>query len=154
GHFQCNGALAAAKEARRSPRDIAGDVVAIVSADPRIATADVAGPGFINLSVGDDVLADRLSDLAGAERLGVAVTPSPRRIIVDYGGPNVAKDLHVGHIRVALIGECLKRLLRFVGNDALGDVHLGDWGAPMGQLIAELEQRSPDLPYFDPEQEG
>src|SRR5690606_1185083 len=124
------------------------------ASDPRIARADVAGPGFINLTLGDEHLAELLGRLAADDRLGIPATQEPRTVVVDYGGPNVAKDLHVGHIRVALIGESLKRLLRHIGHETLGDVHLGDWGAPMGQLIAELEERSPHLPYFDPEATG
>jgi arginyl-tRNA synthetase len=152
--FQCNGALAAAKGAGRNPREIAEEVVARVSTHPMVTKADIAGPGFVNIDVADAELRSRLDRLAGDDRLGVPVVESPRRVIVDYGGANVAKDLHVGHVRVALIGESIKRMFGFVGHDVVGDVHLGDWGAPMGQLIAEMEDRFPHLPYFDPHHQG
>ncbi len=149
GQFQINGALAGAKAAGRNPREIAEDVAALLRADARIRSVEVAGPGFLNIVVTDDYLAHTLGEIAGDERLGVQRVPKSHKVIVDYGGPNVAKDLHVGHVRVALIGECLKRALTFVGHDALGDVHLGDWGAPMGQLLAEMQERYPTLEYFD-----
>ncbi len=154
GQFQCNGALAAAKGAGRNPREIAQEVLTRVAAHPMVAKADIAGPGFVNIDVTDAELGSRLDRLAGDARMGVQLTDDPRKVIVDYGGANVAKDLHVGHVRVALIGESIKRLFRFVGHDVVGDVHLGDWGAPMGQLIAEMEDRFPHLPYFDPHHEG
>lgn len=154
GQFQCNGALAGAKAAGRNPREIAQDVAGMVTAHPIIARVEIAGPGFLNLDVTDDELAARLAALAADERLGVPLVDRPRKVIVDYGGANVAKDLHVGHVRVALIGESLKRMFLLVGHDAIGDVHLGDWGAPMGQLIAEMEDRFPELPYFDPDHTG
>ncbi len=147
--FQCNGAMAAAKAAKRAPRDIATDVAADVANDPRIASVDVAGPGFLNLRVTDAHLAQWLNETAADPNLGVHQTTKPRSVLIDYGGPNVAKDLHVGHIRTGLIGESLKKLYRTVGHNAVGDVHLGDWGLPMGQLIAALEEAHPDLPYFN-----
>lgn len=154
GQFQCNGALSAARAAGRSPRDIATEVAATMTADPRIGAAEVAGPGFINLTVTDTHLAETVEEMAANRTLGVDSVPAPRRVVVDYGGPNVAKDLHVGHLRPALIGESVKRLLRSIGHDTIGDVHLGDWGAPMGQLIAEVELRYPDLAYFDADFSG
>lgn len=149
--FQCNGAMAGAKTAKKSPREIAEAICVIVSKSDVIKTAEIAGPGFINIVLTDAELANRLKALAADERLGVTPVDTRHKIVLDYGGPNVAKDLHVGHLRTALIGESLKRMLRYVGEEATGDVHLGDWGAPMGQLIAEMELRNPDLPYFDPE---
>ncbi len=153
GQFQVNGALAAAKQTGANPRQLAETVAKKIGEDDRIARVEVAGPGFINLTVSDHTLAATLKTLADDPRLGVPLA-TPRKVLVDYGGPNVAKDLHVGHIRVALIGESLKRVFAFQGHDAIGDVHLGDWGAPMGQLIVELGRRRPDLPYFDPDQTG
>jgi arginyl-tRNA synthetase len=152
--FQCNGALAAAGRAGRPPREIAAAVAARIAADPRIAGVDVAGPGFVNLSVADAHLAAVIARAASDPALGVDRADPVRRIVVDYGGPNVAKALHVGHLRPAVIGESVKRTLSFLGHEVVGDVHLGDWGAPMGQLIAELEDRHPELPYFDPDRTG
>jgi arginyl-tRNA synthetase len=149
--FQCNGALAAAKEAGRAPADLAADVVAAVRPGDDIASLAVAGPGFVNIRVGDGHLAGVVAEMAADERLGIAPTRDPRRTVVDYGGPNVAKQLHVGHLRPAIIGESIKRLLQFAGHDVVGDVHLGDRGAPMGQLVALLRRRRPDLPYFAPD---
>jgi len=146
--FQCNGALPAAKSAGKPPRDLASDVLNAISDRSMFASLEIAGPGFINISLTDEALAGEVQEIGGSERLGVPLV-EPRRIVVDYGGPNVAKELHVGHLRPAVIGESFKRLLRFVGNDVVGDVHLGDWGVPMGQLIAEMQDRDPGLPYFD-----
>ncbi|MFQ5555209.1 MAG: arginine--tRNA ligase [Acidimicrobiia bacterium] len=146
--YQCNGALAAAKQAKRAPRAIAEDIATDVAANPTLADVSVAGPGFINITVTDEALASHADEARRDERTGL-VTDTPGRIIVDYGGPNVAKELHVGHLRPAIIGEALKRLLRLIGHEVCGDVHLGDWGLPMGQLIVELRERQPDLPYFD-----
>ncbi|CAN5522727.1 arginine--tRNA ligase [soil metagenome] len=148
--FQCNGAMAAAKGAGRAPRDLAEAVVAAVDPGEVIQSLEVAGPGFINMRLTDGYVASVAAEMAGDERLGVPLV-SPVRTIVDYGGPNVAKQLHVGHLRPAIIGESIKRMLRFAGHDVVGDVHLGDRGAPMGQLIAIIRRRQPDLPYFDPE---
>ncbi len=148
GAFQSNGALSSAKQAGRPPREIAQAVADLISTDPRIAHAEVAGPGFLNIDPAAELLIDVLVAMQDS-RCGVGPTPRPRRIVVDYGGANVAKELHVGHLRVALIGDALKRVFRFLGHEAIGDVHLGDWGAPMGQLIAEIAERRPDLPYFD-----
>lgn len=150
GQFQVNGALPAAKQANRNPRELAEEIASAMGSDLRIGSVTVAGPGFLNIRVTDVTLATTLAALAADERLGVPAAADPHRVVVDYGGPNAAKDLHVGHIRTALIGESLKRVFRFQGHEALGDVHLGDWGAPMGQLIAAVEERRPDLPYFDP----
>jgi arginyl-tRNA synthetase len=146
--FQCNGAMVAAKAAKRAPRDIATDIAEIVSSNQRIDSVDVAGPGFLNLNVTDVCLADWLQTTAGDVHLGVQQARTPRSVLIDYGGPNVAKDLHVGHIRTGLIGESIKRLYRTAGHTAVGDVHLGDWGLPMGQLITALEDLHPELPYF------
>ncbi len=152
-HFQCNGAMAGAKQAGRSPREVAAEVAASVG-DERIAQIDVAGPGFLNITVTDQALADAAESMRTDERLGVARPRESRKVIVDHGGPNVAKSLHVGHLRPAIIGQSLKRTLAFAGYEALGDVHLGDWGTPMGQLIAELQLRNPDWVYFDPAHSG
>jgi arginyl-tRNA synthetase len=152
--FQCNGALAAAKPADRSPRDVATEIELILSSASVFSLVEIAGPGFINLSITDTYLAGWLDTTASSDRLGLHAAGEPKSVIVDYGGPNVAKDLHVGHLRPAVIGESLKRTFRAVGHDVRGDVHLGDWGLPMGQLIAALHDDHPDWPYFGDEPAG
>lgn len=152
--FQCNGALAAAKKYGRQPRQLGEEVAQRLQQLPYFQTVSVAGPGFINLTVTDAILTTEVSSMAADERRGCALTATPVKIIVDYGGANVAKPMHVGHLRAAIIGESIKRLSSFVGHHVLGDVHLGDWGLPMGQIIAELADRHPEWPYFDPLQSG
>ncbi|MCW5724996.1 MAG: arginine--tRNA ligase [Maricaulaceae bacterium] len=147
--FQCNGALAAAKAAGRPPRAIAEEVAEKLSADPFFAKVEIAGPGFINLSPADAALAARAAELARDSRCGVAPAATPRKVVIDFGGPNVAKPMHVGHLRSTIIGDSLQRLFRFRGDDVTSDVHLGDWGLQMGQLITEVARVMPDLPYFD-----
>lgn len=149
GQFQCNGSLPAATTAGLNPRQIATRIVEALPSDGMLAETSIAGPGFINISLTDAYLGDYTNAVAQDPRLGVEAATT-RQVVVDYGGPNVAKELHVGHLRPAIIGESLKRLFRFAGHEVIGDVHLGDWGTPMGQLIVELEERQPDLPYFDP----
>jgi arginyl-tRNA synthetase len=151
--FQCNGALAAAKHAGKSPRDLATEIVRVVAGMNDLSAVAVSGPGFINITVTDELIGRCIAAVADDARLGV-IAPPLRTIVVDYGGPNVAKELHVGHLRTALIGESFKRVLRFVGHEVVGDIHLGDWGLPMGQLIAVLADRRPDLAYFDPDHAG
>ena len=151
--FQCNGAMPAAKQAGRNPRDLAQAIIDAVEDTSPFAELSLAGPGFINITLTDDYLASYVDSLALDPKLGVT-SAAPKRIVVDYGGPNVAKELHVGHLRPAIIGESVKRTLRALGHEVTGDVHLGDWGIPYGQLIVELEDRYPDLPYFDPQWGG
>ncbi|HEX3408459.1 MAG TPA: arginine--tRNA ligase, partial [Caulobacteraceae bacterium] len=143
--FQCNGALAAAKAAGRRPRDIAEDVAARLAGDPRLASVELAGPGFINFPVSDAALAARAAEIAIDERCGAALVDAARRVIVDYGGPNVAKEMHVGHLRASIIGEAIKRLYRFRGDEVLGDAHFGDWGFQMGLLITAVLDEDPPL---------
>ena len=147
--FQCNGALPAAKPAGKNPRELAQQVIDVLDETDGFAELSIAGPGFINISLSDAALAEYVNQVAADDRIGVPEVAA-KRIVVDYGGPNVAKELHVGHLRPAIIGESVKRILRYLGHDVVGDVHLGDWGAPMGQLIVELQERQPDLVYFDP----
>jgi arginyl-tRNA synthetase len=155
GQFQSNGALAVAKSLKRNPREIAERIRATLLARHAAELRDVslAGPGFVNISLTDGFLAAHLNRLTEDERLGVARKPA-ETVILDYGGPNVAKPMHVGHLRAAIIGDALRRLFLFVGDRALGDVHLGDWGLPMGQVIAEVARRQPNLPYFEPVPSG
>ncbi len=152
--FQCNGALAAAKAAGQNPRELAAAVIDAVDAGGVLAEMSIAGPGFINITVGDDHLAEQAHGMTEDQRLGVEAPEDPLEVVVDYGGPNVAKALHVGHLRPAIIGESIKRLFRFVGHHTLGDIHVGDWGNPMGQMIALIAERHPDLPFFDPDWEA
>lgn len=146
--FQCNGALAGAKLHHKAPRAIAEDVAALLRQDPQFCQVDIAGPGFINLSLTDNALLSAVTALAADEHLGVPQAASPETVVIDYGGPNVAKPLHIGHLRSAIIGEALKRLTRVCGHTAIGDVHLGDWGTPMGLVIEELHDRHPDWACF------
>ena len=136
--FQCNGALAAAKSAKRNPREIAVQVVDILKTDPRLASVEIAGVGFINMRVSDDALAARANEIAADPRAGAEPLANPRRVLVDYAGPNVAKPMHVGHLRASIIGESVKRLYRFRGDDVVGDAHFGDWGFQMGLLISAI----------------
>lgn len=154
GDYQCNGALAAARSVGRSPRDIAQQVIAGLPDDSPFAKIGIAGPGFINVTIRDDVLATSTQTIADDPRCGVAPADSAVRYVVDYGGPNVAKAMHAGHLRATVIGDALQRLFRFQGHDVTTDIHMGDWGLQMGMLIVELRRRQPDLPYFDPEYTG
>ena len=147
--YQCNGAMAGAKAYKKAPFMIADDVVAHLKDSHVFSMAEVAKPGFINLRVKEEFLADYLKKMEADEKLGVSEAEHPKTIIIDYGGPNVAKPLHVGHLRSAIIGESIKRIGRFVGHKVIGDVHLGDWGLQMGLIITELKCRKPDLVYFD-----
>ncbi|WP_417232607.1 arginine--tRNA ligase [Brevundimonas sp.] len=137
--FQSNGALAAAKALKANPRELAGRVAERLKADPRLSLVEVAGPGFINFKLTDAALAERAATVAAdAERAGAAAVATPRRVIIDYAGPNVAKPMHVGHLRSSIIGESLKRLFRFRGDTVWGDAHFGDWGFQMGLLIVAV----------------
>ncbi len=143
--FQCNGALGAAKSAGRNPRELGEKIAERLKANPLFAGVTVAGPGFVNMTLTDEALAARVN----AGGAGGWRAETPETIILDYGGPNIAKPLHVGHLRSAIIGECLKRLFRAAGHKVIGDIHMGDWGLPMGQLITEVKRERPELPYFD-----
>jgi arginyl-tRNA synthetase len=143
--FQCNGALAAAKSAGRNPREIAQEVAGRLAESPAVASAEVAGPGFINLRVSAEALSARAREMAADPRLGAFTLAHPRRVIVDYGGPNVAKEMHVGHLRASIIGESVKRLHRFLGDETLGDAHFGDWGFQMGLLITACADSDPEI---------
>jgi arginyl-tRNA synthetase len=143
--FQCNGALAAAKAARRNPREIAQSVAEALATYPDLAAVEIAGPGFINLRLNDPALARRANEIAADARAGAESVSAPRRILVDYGGPNVAKEMHVGHLRASIIGEAVKRIYRFRGNEVLGDAHFGDWGLQMGLLIVAVSDEHPEI---------
>lgn len=147
--FQCNGAMPAAKQHHKAPLVIAQDVVDRLQDGSVFASAEAVKPGFINLRVQPAYLAAHLEQMRQSERLGVTGERKPRGVVLDYGGPNVAKPLHIGHLRSAIIGESIKRIYRYFGDNVVGDIHLGDWGLQIGLIIAELERRKPDLPYFD-----
>lgn len=149
--YQCNGALAAARADGRNPREIAEAVIETVNAPLLVQSVVIAGPGFINIVVPDEALSSSVEAMAGSSDLGVQKVAGELTVVVDYGGPNMSKALHVGHLRSAVIGESLKRIFRFVGHNTIGDIHIGDWGMPAGQLITELHDRQPDLVYFDAE---
>ncbi|MEM6914165.1 MAG: arginine--tRNA ligase, partial [Pseudomonadota bacterium] len=148
--FQCNGALAAAKAAKQNPRQLADALATRLAGDPLLDDVTLAGPGFLNLTPASSLLENMAAELQASPNHGAWTNPRPEKVVLDYGGPNVAKPLHVGHLRSAIIGESLKRIMRAAGDDAVGDIHLGDWGLQMGQLITEMACRFPDLPYFDP----
>ena len=148
--YQCNGAMAAAKEYKKAPFMIADEVVEKLAANPIFAKAESVKPGFLNLKIDEAYLADYVAKMQEDEgRFGCEKTEAPKTIMIDYGGPNVAKPLHVGHLRSAIIGESVKRIGKFMGHNVIGDVHLGDWGLQMGLIITELKQRRPELVYFD-----
>jgi len=147
--YQCNGAMAGAKQYKKAPIMIANDVAAQLADSTVFAEVNAVTPGFLNLKIKEAFLKDYLEGMAADEKFGLDMPEHPKKIIIDYGGPNVAKALHVGHLRSAIIGESVKRIARYVGHDIIGDIHLGDWGQPMGLIIHELELRYPDLPYFD-----
>ena len=134
---QVNGALGLAKSLGRSPRDVAADVVAVANLD-NIAVLDIAGPGFINLTFTSSFLANQLALAAGADRLGVRAAVIRETAVVDYSAPNVAKEMHVGHLRTTVIGDALVRMLQFVGHTVIKENHIGDWGTPFGMLIEHL----------------
>lgn len=152
--FQCNGAFAVAKQLKKAPYFIANQVADFLSKDKMFSEVTVAGAGFINLSTDDKFLLAYVNQTLEDEHMGVPQAAMPETIVIDYGGPNVAKPLHIGHLRSAIIGEAIKRIVKATGRTAIGDVHLGDWGLQMGLVIAELEERYPDWAcfskHFDP----
>ena len=152
--YQCNGAMAAAKKYKKAPIMIANDVVAELEKSEVFEEVTAVNPGFINLKLKKEFLSGYLQQMQTDENLSIEKAAQPKTIIIDYGGANVAKPLHVGHLRSAIIGESVKRIGRFLGHKTIGDVHLGDWGLQMGLIITEVKHRQPDLPYFDPEYTG
>ena len=153
--YQCNGAMAAAKEYKKAPFMIADEVAAKLAEASMFSMAESVKPGFLNLKLDETFLASYVADMQADEgRFGCEKAENPKTIMIDYGGPNVAKPLHVGHLRSAIIGESIKRIGKFVGHKVIGDVHLGDWGLQMGLIITELKLRQPELVYFDENYEG
>lgn len=147
--YQCNGAMACAKEAHKAPFMIADEIAAKLSGNEMFAKVESVKPGFLNMDLSEAFLAERINRMSNESKFGLEENKNPKTIVIDYGGPNVAKPLHIGHLRPAIIGESIKRILRYTGNTVYGDVHIGDWGLPIGLLITELRRRKPDLCYFD-----
>ena len=152
--FQCNGAMAAAKALKKAPILIAQDVASRLADSGVFASAEAVKPGFLNLKLQEDFLAQYLNRMREEPDYGNEKVKEAQTVIIDYGGPNVAKPLHVGHLRSAVIGESIKRMGRYAGHHVIGDIHLGDWGLQMGLIITELRKRQPDLVYFDESYEG
>lgn len=143
--FQCNGALALAKSTRRNPREIASLIGAELEKDADFAKISIDGPGFINITLNDAFLGRLMDKMSADDRFGCGKTAAPKKVVMDFGGPNVAKALHVGHLRSAVIGEAIRRIEKFAGNEVVSDVHFGDWGTPMGMILSEIIRQDGDL---------
>ncbi|MCR5346051.1 MAG: arginine--tRNA ligase [Lachnospiraceae bacterium] len=147
--YQCNGAMACAKEAHKAPFMIADEIAEKLNGNEVFAKVESVKPGFLNMDLSEKFLAERINLMAKEPKFGLEENKNPKTIVIDYGGPNVAKPLHIGHLRPAIIGESIKRILKYTDNTVYGDIHIGDWGLPIGLLITELRRRKPDLCYFD-----
>ncbi len=147
--YQCNGAMAGAKRYKKAPIAIAQEVAGALDGSGIFSEVSAVNPGFLNLKLNPEFVKDYLVKMSQDEKFGLDAPEHPKKIMIDYGGPNVAKPLHVGHLRSAIIGESVKRIARYVGHEVTGDIHLGDWGLQMGLIITELQERHPDLVYFD-----
>ncbi len=147
--YQCNGAMAGAKQYRKAPIAIANEVAEQLQDSPVFKRVEAVAPGFLNLDIREHFLAEYVKQMESDKKFGLSMPQKPEKVVIDYGGPNIAKPLHVGHLRSAVIGESIKRILRYCGHEVIGDVHLGDWGLQMGLVITELKERRPDLIYFD-----
>ncbi len=152
--FQCNGAMGAAKLAKQAPRAVAEKIAESLKQHDIFTKIEIAGPGFINLDITDAAISEFIADYSADEKAGIKPAEQADTIVLDYGGPNIAKAMHVGHLRSSIIGDCLRRMYLFAGYKALGDVHMGDWGLPMGQVLSELQISHPDWPYFDENHQG
>ena len=152
--YQCNGAMAGAKIYKKAPVMIAGDVAQKCKDSKIFSSVEAVAPGFLNLKVKESFVKDYLFGMRTEDKFGLEMPENPAKIIVDYGGPNVAKPLHVGHLRPAIIGESIKRIARYAGHDVVGDIHMGEWGLQMGLIITELKEREPELVYFDESYNG
>lgn len=152
--YQCNGAMAGAKKYHKAPLAIAQEVAQKLTESEVLAEVSAVAPGFLNMKVKESFVRDYLRNMRENDKFGLAKPEKTKKIIIDYGGPNVAKPLHVGHLRSAIIGESIKRICRYAGHEVIGDIHLGDWGLQMGLIITELQKRQPDLVYFDDAYEG
>ncbi len=147
--YQCNGAMAGAKQYKKAPIMIANEVAAKLTDSMVFEKVAAVTPGFLNLTLKKEFLGNYVKDMRADKKYGLEETKAPAAIIIDYGGPNIAKPLHIGHLRSAIIGESVKRILRYLGHHVIGDVHLGDWGLQMGLVMNELKIRKPELVYFD-----
>lgn len=152
--YQCNGAMAGAKKYGKAPFIIADAVAECLQDNAAFESVESVKPGFLNLKLSKTFIREYIVKMLHEKRFGVSMPGHQPKIIIDYGGPNVAKPLHVGHLRSAVIGESIKRILKYTGNDVTGDIHMGDWGLQMGLIISQLKEEQPDLPYFDPEHTG
>jgi len=152
--YQCNGAMAGAKQYKKAPIAIANEVAEKLADSKVFAKVEAVMPGFLNMDMKESFLADYIRQMKNDGKYGVETATAPQKIIIDYGGPNVAKPLHVGHLRSAIIGESVKRIARYMGHEVVGDIHLGDWGLQMGLIITELKERHPELVYFDESYQG
>lgn len=152
--FQCNGAMAGAKQYKKAPIMIANEVAEKLQTSTVFAEVEAVMPGFLNLKLSTAFLREYLQGMCEADKFGLEEPENPLTVMVDYGGPNVAKPLHVGHLRSAIIGESVKRIIKYAGHKVIGDIHLGDWGLQMGLIITELQERQPELIYFDDSYEG
>ena len=152
--YQCNGAMALAKKYKKAPLVIANDVAAMLTDSDVFKEVSAVAPGFLNCKVKEEFVTAYLQGMADDEKFGLQAPEKVKKIVIDYGGPNVAKPLHVGHLRSAIIGESVKRIARYMGHEVVGDIHLGDWGLQMGLIITELKERQPELVYFDESYEG
>ena len=152
--YQCNGALAGARKYKKAPMIIAEEVAANLAGNEIFSQVETAAPGFLNLKITEAFLSGYLKEMSRHEKFGLEMPKAPETIMIDYGGPNVAKPLHVGHLRSAIIGESVKRIARYMGHRVIGDIHLGDWGLQMGLIMTELRERQPSLIYFDESYEG
>ncbi|MDE5866000.1 MAG: arginine--tRNA ligase, partial [Lachnospiraceae bacterium] len=152
--YQCNGAMAGAKQYHKAPIAIAGEVAEKLQDSSMFSEVNVVAPGFLNLKVSEHFVKEYLQKMRDDAKFGLQMPKQPKQIVIDYGGANVAKALHVGHLRPAIIGESIKRISRYAGHNVIGDVHMGDWGMPMGLVITEVQKRKPELVYFDDDYTG
>lgn len=152
--YQCNGAMAGAKLYKKAPIMIANEVAEKLTESKIFREVNAVAPGFLNCKVREEFVGAYLAEMAQADKFGLQMPEKPKKVIIDYGGPNVAKPLHVGHLRSAVIGESIKRIVRYAGHEIIGDIHLGDWGLQMGLICTELQERQPQLVYFDESYEG
>lgn len=152
--YQCNGAMAGAKQYKKAPIMIANEVAEKLQGSDVFAEVNAVAPGFLNLKIKEEFLTAYLREMRADDKFGMDMPENPKKVVIDYGGPNIAKPLHVGHLRSAVIGESIKRILRYCGHEVIGDVHLGDWGLQMGLIITELKERHPEWVYFNENYEG